>query len=225
MNVGIKMALEEGFDYILLSNNDIVYEDETVLTRLVQTYKYHPEIGALSPRTEGGDSKSSLLQLMRKLRIGRIRPTLKLLRSDTLEYNCHYGCVLIPASVFSEVGLLPKRYFLYYEDIHHVALIEDSRYVLATTQDCYVVHRESDSSGGGYGELMSYYITRNRLLFYHSYLPKPVFATLLVYYLYWVCTRFAYRLYLREWDGARALIEGAIHGLKLKDGKGPYPHR
>jgi len=47
-NIGLKLALEEGFDYVLLLNQDAWIEPNTI-ENLVRVHKSNPEYGVLSP--------------------------------------------------------------------------------------------------------------------------------------------------------------------------------
>lgn len=47
-NIGIKRAMDDGCDYILISNNDIIYEEDSI-TRMVETFSEEEEVGIVGP--------------------------------------------------------------------------------------------------------------------------------------------------------------------------------
>ncbi|WP_100333074.1 glycosyltransferase [Bacillus alkalisoli] len=47
-NIGIKRALDDGCNYILISNNDILYEEHSI-TRMVEAFSEDGEVGIIGP--------------------------------------------------------------------------------------------------------------------------------------------------------------------------------
>ncbi|MFA6369160.1 MAG: hypothetical protein WCX20_02155, partial [Candidatus Shapirobacteria bacterium] len=79
------------------------------------------------------------------------------------------GCCLMASSgVFKTIGLLDKKYFMYFEDVDFCQRAKRSNLKLACIPKSIIWHINSGSTKGP-GDLQNYFITRNRLYFAHKY--------------------------------------------------------
>jgi GT2 family glycosyltransferase len=90
-------------------------------------------------------------------------------------------CLLVPATVFREVGLLDERMFMYYEDFDFVRRAQRAGFRLRYTPAARLWHRKSASSGGGDTPFKAYYATRNRLYLLYRHQPLPLFVVVSAY--------------------------------------------
>ncbi len=75
------------------------------------------------------------------------------------------GCCLVaPADIWREVGLLDDRYYLYYEDSDYSQQVKQAGYEVHYLPDAVIWHLNAGSSVSG-GQLHDYFISRNRLIF------------------------------------------------------------
>lgn len=159
-NVGIKLGLERGYDWICLLNNDLVFPDSAVKRWLsavdnLPPCLLHPTIyywdeqgiAQLDPGKDGQPVSSA--------------PSLS--GKTALDYA--YGaCLGVHRSIFEKVGLFDERFFLQLEetDFYLRAVKAGFRAVCAT--DVKIFHKESRAFGGTMAPIKTYYATRNRML-------------------------------------------------------------
>jgi len=74
------------------------------------------------------------------------------------------ACMLIPRSVFEEVGGFDERFFLYFEDLDILRRIKE-KYIAVET-DAKVWHKGGRSTGGPKSLLSRYHYLRSWLLFH-----------------------------------------------------------
>src|SRR3990170_2313546 len=73
------------------------------------------------------------------------------------------GCaMLIKREVLEEVGLLDERFFLYYEETDFCARVREKGYRVVFAPEARIWHKISNTTGGAYGPIFTYYMTRNR---------------------------------------------------------------
>lgn len=78
-------------------------------------------------------------------------------------------CMLIPRQVIETVGLLDKKYFLYFEDVEYSLRAKAAGYGLSLVPTAKVWHLNAGSSGGAGNQVSSYYQSRNRLLLFFQF--------------------------------------------------------
>lgn len=169
-NQGIRLALLDGCDYILLANNDTVFGPDT-LRALAQ------------PLNEGElISCPKILYAGPERRIwfagGRIdawtmrTPHIGMMEHDRGQHdNASYtgfatGCfVMIHPSVFEKVGLLDERFFVYYEDADFAWRLNRAGVRMRYTPSAVIEHKVSTLTGGKLSAFTQYYSNRNRIFF------------------------------------------------------------
>lgn len=124
-NLGIKKALEAGCTHILLSNNDIVLEKDTI----EKLFSKHIELNAdLSvPKIYYAGTNKLWLGggYFNKIRFTGMHTGI--LEEDKGQYN-EIKCItyaptcfmIINSQIFDEVGFMDKKYFVYYDDTDFV---------------------------------------------------------------------------------------------------------
>ncbi|MGE5313838.1 MAG: glycosyltransferase family 2 protein [Acidobacteriota bacterium] len=174
-NIGVRCALEENADYVLIINNDATVTPD-LLDHLVDYAERHPEAGVLNARVyfPGTTELFSAAGRFNKLLCtGQNKGAVSIDQKETNELKeTDYACgvlLLVRASVFRDVGLMDERYFMYFEDQ------EFSQRVLTKFKIVYIPEAVAyHKSGGGkgwknYTELYLYYHTRNRFwVFEHA---------------------------------------------------------
>lgn len=211
-NVGIRYCLEQRFDYILFLNNDTVVSQD-FLDRLVEsadertmvapkTYLYG-QPGLLDDTVGDFDWWRGV---WRGWLYGKPEPPgFERPREVSMASLC---CLLVPAAVFGDVGLMDERFFMYYEDFDFVARAKAAGYRLRLNPVAVIHHRKAASSGGVESPFKVYYASRNRLYLMRKHSSRPRFALFLAYFL---ATRVGYFVsYLARGQGRqlRAMLMG-----------------
>lgn len=186
-NVGIKNALKNKKDYIVLLNDDTIV-DKNLISELVGAAKKYKKAAAISPKiyfAKGFEYKKRY----KKSQLGKViwyaggdidwdniygtnhgvdevdRGQFNKVKKVDFATGC---CVLYKAEALRKVGLLDSRYFAYYEDSDISQRLKRAGWDVIYIPSGHLWHKVSQSSGIG-SELNDYFITRNRMLFGTKY--------------------------------------------------------
>ena len=168
-NQGIVHALYDGCDYVLLSNNDIVLEDDTIML---------------------------LCKGLMKTKADMVVPKIYMYKSTILwcaggkfnkinDCTVHLGCgkedcdqysrirriayaptcfMLIDKSVFYDVGFIDEKYFVYFDDTDFVYRTQKAHKYLFYIPESTMQHKESICVGK-HSDFFYKYVYRNRIYF------------------------------------------------------------
>lgn len=186
-NVGIKYALKNGADSVVILNNDTVV-DKNLIAELVTA----DDAGIVAPkiyfakgfefhkdRYKDEDLGKVIWFAGGKMDwanvIGHHRGVDDIDhgqydKEEQIEFasGC---CILIKREVFERVGLFDEKYFLYYEDNDLCQRAIKKGYRIMYKPKAFMWHRNAGSVGGSGSKLQDYYITRNRMLFGMKFAP------------------------------------------------------
>lgn len=171
-NVGIKRALALGADYVLLLNNDTEV-DTQLLRAFIAAAKRHPNAGAMSARIYyysdphriwyAGGKWSPDLRRFIQIGEGALDTGTEFSTEIETDYAC--GCAFfVSAKRLRELGNLDDDFFLYFEETDWCYRARKAGYPSFFVPDAKVQHKVSASFGGEKSPLLTYFITRNRLL-------------------------------------------------------------
>lgn len=189
-NVGIKYALENFADYVLIVNPDTTL-DKNLLVELLSQATKEPKAGILGPKIyfapgfeyhkdlyhkadlgniiwwAGGiidwDNVTTVHRGVDEVGLGRFTKSEKT--------NVVAGAVMIvKREVFEKIGLFDERYFLYFEESDFCLRAKKAGFDLWYVPGATAWHKNAKSAGVG-SSLQDYYTTRNQLLFGFSYAP------------------------------------------------------
>ncbi|GHN38425.1 glycosyltransferase family 2 protein [Lactobacillus delbrueckii subsp. lactis] len=223
-NLGIKRALAEGADYVLLINNDTAL-DKGMLQELMKNAE--PDIvltGKIlyysKPNTiwcEGGtiDWKKGNSY---NGKIGE-KDT-----HNTEKYYCEFAsgcCMMIPREIINKIGMLQDDYFMYCEDTEYCLRLKQAGYQIMVVPKAVLYHKVSASSGGEDSPFSTYYITRNRLRLVKEHNELFDFSALMFSLISRYIRMFQFAFYSSKNSKA---IYYAIRDFKVgKNGKVSYP--
>ncbi len=169
-NVGIRHALNEGADYVMLVNNDVIAECHAIAT-LVAAAIDHPDAGFFGPMIYSLGDKRTILSaggifadLWKATHRGIGEPDCG--RYDSLfEADYLSGCaLLVSRKVIDAAGLLDDDFYLYNEDVDWCYRGKKLGFKALFVPNAKVWHpdtRTRDESSPS----ITYYIARNALLF------------------------------------------------------------
>lgn len=187
-NVGIKQALKDGADYIMILNNDTIL-DRKLVVQLIETFSKYPDAGIVSPKIYFSPGFEFHKKMYKKKELGKVfwyagglidwNNVLASHRGidevDHGQYNkvvktdfASGACMLVSRKVFQKVDMFDENYFLYWEDVDLSTRAKKAGFKVLYTPNACLWHKNAGSSLVG-GALHDYYLTRNRLLFGTKY--------------------------------------------------------
>ena len=211
-NVGVRYCLQQGFDYILFLNNDTVVSQD-FLDRLVESAD---ERTMVAPKTYLYDRPGLLDDtvgdfdwwrgIWRGWLYGKPEPPgFGRLREVNMASLC---CLLVPTTVFRDIGLMDERFFMYYDDFDFVARAKAAGYRLRLNPEAVIHHRKAASSGGVESPFKVYYASRNRLYLMKKHSSGLRFGLFLAYFLATRVGHFASCLARGEGRQLKAMLMG-----------------
>ncbi|WP_139903827.1 glycosyltransferase family 2 protein [Clostridium thermarum] len=215
-NVGIRYALEQGAEYILLINTDTLVEPD-FLSKLVGAAEEHPEAGLVTGRIlyEGnrdkiwyGGGEINWKRFYGSHYQGENTEDKGGLRKVTFATGC---LMLIKAEVFDKAGFLPEEYFMYYEDVDFCAMIQEQGFTILYEPSAVIYHKVSASSGEEESAFAVEWNTRNRIRFIRKYKKRINFLSYIKLMLFFYITRIgkiAGYISKGRIDKVKALIKG-----------------
>ncbi|MBI5858613.1 MAG: glycosyltransferase family 2 protein [Sphingobacteriales bacterium] len=217
-NAGIKQALADECDYVLLLNNDIEIEQSDALEKIISVCEVNKE-RIVVPKIFYYDTRKLWMAggYMDTWRALGVHEGYK--KNDGAKYNqaknISYAptCFMIIAKeVFDKVGVMDEKYFAYYDDTDFVLRATMAGYKLFYEPSVSILHKVSSSGGGDASSFYIYYSNRNKIYFIRKNLRgvKKVFAIC-----YTLISRIAFWLKFNK-DGKRKLVSGLRDGFKLK---------
>lgn len=229
-NQGIKKALLEDCDFVLLINNDTVFE-EKLLQKLVDAYHQYGS-SIITPKMmyyesnnviwyAGGffDRKKAWLNYHRgqnEVDKGQFQ------ENDIVEYapTC---CALIHRSVFDDVGLMDEKYFVYFDDTDFFyRFVKNGKHEARYFNDVQFYHKIGSLTKSRtkedlfkYGDFFVKQMTCNQI--YYLRKQKTLFAYLyILYFILRVQIRFLLSgRYHRSWRTFILIQQSIIKGLRL----------
>jgi GT2 family glycosyltransferase len=171
-NQGIRAAIVEGCELILLINNDTAFDKDLIegLVAGLEEQKcdmvcpkmlYHDQPDRIW--AAGGEFQPLLGYRAIHFGDGAIdRGQFDVVRHVTYSPTC---CVLIRAEVFDHVGLMDSRYFVYGDDADFMYRAMKSGKVLIYLPQHRLLHKVGYLTGGEDSPFAIHYGTRNRLFF------------------------------------------------------------
>lgn len=182
-NFGIQLALDRGFDWICLLNNDTVFPEGQVAawcSSLISTppalmhpsiyYWDEPEIAQLRPSDNEHGNRA----------VGE-----KDWHGHVLLQFAYGACLGVHRTIFERIGIFDPRLFLQLEetDFYHRAVT--AGYVAACNPAVKIFHKESRAFGGKKTPGKMYYIVRNSLLVIEKRRERAAVKLSLLRDLYW----------------------------------------
>jgi GT2 family glycosyltransferase len=161
--------------YILFINNDTEV-DPGFIEPMIDAFRNDDNLGLVSPKIKffysegkntlqyaGGTKPDKVTGLSSFIGYGKQDNG----NYDKSEYTqmIHGAAVMVPRKLLENVGVWPDVYFLYYEEIDWASNFIRNGYKLKYVHDSVVYHKESVSVGKS-NQLKTYFMSRNRLLFF-----------------------------------------------------------
>lgn len=180
-NVGIRFALSQGADYIWLLNNDTTV-DAKALTALVETAQSDPKIAFVGSKIYFYDRPTTIWFAGGEIDLSKGGLTNH--RGFNQEDNGQFdavsdvgyvtGCSLLAGRVvISAIGLIPEKYFLYFEETDWNLKAQNKGFRTVIAPESRVWHKYAFNKGRS--KRLIYYSFRNRIHLVKKYSPKNLF--------------------------------------------------
>jgi GT2 family glycosyltransferase len=152
-NQGIRIALDHGCEYILLLNNDTVFEPD-LFQKLVLGMTDHecemttPLCFYTKPSNKVWCAGGGFNALMgyRQIHYGDGEENIGQFKARRVQY-CPTCCVLIHRNVFERVGLMDEAYFVYWDDTDFMLRAHRAGISLFFLPDAILYHKVSSLTG------------------------------------------------------------------------------
>lgn len=218
-NIGIRAALEDKCDYVLLSNNDIVLQPDTI-EKLLQGMQSMNATMAV-PKIYYWDEPQKIwmagggfLKLQFSTYHRGENEEDKGLYDEPMQIEYAPTCfMLIESSVFSRVGLMDKEYFVYYDDtdfIWRATKIGAERLVYIPNTKLW--HKVSSCTGGNMSDFSIYYSERNHIFFALNYSRG---LQLILFILYLVVHFPLRKIFLYKGSQLSLILKAHMSGMNL----------
>lgn len=196
-NLGIKHALKNGADYVLLINDDTtIFPD--MIKNLKKVLESDEKIGVASPKIYFAKGREFHKSRYSKNDLGKVlwfaggktdwqnaksvhrgidevdKGQYDVIEKIDFATGC---CMMIKREVLEKVGGFDEKYFLYYEDDDLCLRIKKAGYQIFYVPSAAMYHENASSSGAG-STLHDYFLTRNQMLFGMRYAPLRTRAAL-----------------------------------------------
>ncbi len=168
VNVGIKYALSNGADYVLLLNNDTLVEDN-FLDRLIGFSEESMQVGIVGPAIKFKKDGKVVYDIGGKFNkvFGRTshEEVSKVVSKTPRRVDYVSGCaMLIKKEIFDKIGLFDGRFFLYYEDVDFCIRARNKGFLTYVLPGIFIEH-ELSISVGKVSPLAVYHQTKSGLQF------------------------------------------------------------
>ena len=176
VNVGLRAALEQGFDYVWVLNNDTTVSTDT-LKELVAFAEADADIGIVGCVLVE-DSSNRLIQSWGggtiNLTTGIVRHVKKAAPVKSLDY-INGASMLLRYNALKDVGLFDENYFMYWEDIDLSMRMRAHGWQLGVAKNAVVNHMVSATIGRNSWNRRRIYL-RSAKIFLNRYSPAPKVA-------------------------------------------------
>ena len=226
-NQGIKYSIKNGFDYILLLNNDTVIKND--LLDLLIKYSNTSNKKIIQPLIlnydgskiwNAGGTINNFFGTFQTLKKGKSFKNFKIKRNFTEWFTgC---CVLIDSDVFKDIGYFDERFFAYYEDIDFSIRLKKMGYSLALMTDSYLQHYESASSKsinqteGNLSPYVHYLNIRNHILLLKKHLKSFNVIGVTIYQIIKILSYLLYFLIRFRFNKFKMVFKGFINAVNFK---------
>lgn len=171
-NIGIKQALQDKCDYLMLINNDVEFDNDFLT--LIAHEVYQKEFAILAPKMNYFKPKNKIWaagggfipkNAWAAYHVGENELDLGQFDKDC---DCDFVpmcCVAIKSNLFQKIGLLDEKYFIYSEDADWFYRAKLLGYRIRYFHKAILYHKVSSLTGGSTSKIGASFGTRNRVYF------------------------------------------------------------
>ena len=226
-NQGIKYSIKNGFDYVLLLNNDTLIKNDLIDSLIQQSSTFNQKIiQPLILNYDGskiwnaGGKINNFFGTFQTLEKGKGFKSFKRYRTYTDWFTgC---CVLIKLEIFNHVGYFDERFFAYYEDVDYSIRLKKMGYSIALMTNSYLQHYESASSKsmnkieGNLSPYVHYLNIRNHILLLKKHSKSFNLIGVLLYQLVKIFSYLLYFLIRFRFNKFKMVSKGLVDAINFK---------
>lgn len=228
-NIGIAEVIKQGYDYLMLLNNDTESKPD-FLNHLVNRLEKNHTLGAVQPIFfflleknkiwNAGGKYIPFLGLTRTIGYNQVAKE-KYNQPKTIDWitGC---CFLVSSEIVKEVGMLNEKFFIYYEDVDWSFRIRKAGYRLAYEPKSVVYHEAGMAQKSkvkkeeGYVNPFVHYLrSRNQVWLLRKYTPWYYAPSVTLFVAAKYLSFMGYFLFRKRFKkltfAARGLKEGIFH--------------
>ena len=187
-NIGVKEAISEGCDWVLILNNDTLV-DRGLVTNFVKFFHGNKDVEIVSPKIYFAPGYEFHKDRYPKALQGRVvwyaggmidwkncyATNFGVDDVDRGQYDAEREidfatgtAMLVRSQVFEKIGFFDERYYMYFEDVDFSLRAKKAGFKIIYFPKSFLWHKVAQSSEIG-SNLNDYFITRNRMLFGFKY--------------------------------------------------------
>ena len=226
-NQGIKYSLKNGFEYVLLLNNDTLIKNDLIYLLINKSKSLNQKI--IQPLILNYDgtkiwNAGGIINYF----LGTFQTHKKGKSFKNFKRNEHFTdwftgcCVLIKSEIFDEVGFFDESFFAYYEDIDFSIRLREHGYSIAMMNDSYLYHFESASSKfsnqneGNLSPYVHYLNIRNHILLLKKHSKSFNLIGIVIYQLIKILSYLTYFLLRFRFNKFKMVLNGFIDAINFK---------
>jgi GT2 family glycosyltransferase len=228
-NQGVKLALKDGCDFVLLVNNDTVFEKE-LLNKLLGTYN---KLGhsIIVPKMKYFDSKLiwfaggffNTKKAFLNYHRGQGEKDEGLYKDGLIDY-APICCALIHKSVFDDIGFFDEKFFVYFDDADFFFRVKkNKKHKVFYINDVDFHHKIGSLSKSRekrdknkYSPFFIQQMTKNHVYFLRK--QKTLFASFLLLYVffYFIARFFISSSFSKDGNTFKLILSSYFNGFKIK---------
>lgn len=219
-NQGIRLALKDGCSHVLLLNNDTAFGPGFFSRLLHESVSgghaiVVPKIYYFDQPQKIWCAGGGLYRLRGYSTWHRGEGQVDTGQFDTAEATGYAStcCMLIESGVFSAVGLMDERYFVYYDDTDFVLRSRRVGIGIWYCPSATMRHKVSSLTGGRRSEFTLRMMTRNKIYFMKKHMPGAIFALYRTIYTLYLLLRWIFGR--DSWNDLLLRLRAVIDGSRL----------
>jgi len=224
-NIGIKLALNKGADFVFLINNDTIVSEDCI-RRLVEILKLDSMGAAAGPAIMYYSSPGKIWQaggFFSKLRMGVVVPgkgkELHDIDQSASRATFLTGCaLLIRRCTFERVGFFDTSYFFYGEDVDYSLRIRDEGMSMYFVPTAKVLHKIDYIAVDRTSPYVLYHLGKSTMILIRKRFSglEQWYGVTLQFTLYTAFRFWQIIVGGSGWDSALAWLKGLYHGLSAR---------
>ncbi|MFL2665781.1 MAG: glycosyltransferase family 2 protein [Flavobacteriaceae bacterium] len=220
-NIGIKYAIKNKFEYIMLLNNDTEV-NKKFLAPLVNSFQNDNSLGAVQPLIMNYNNRAKVWNAGGYLNIFFGFPYTNKLNNKKRQIDWITGCcIVLKTKVINKVGLMDEHFFAYYEDVDWSLRIKKLGYKLGIVESSVIFHHGTKSSNisnseGTLSPFVHYLNIRNHIYLVKKHSDKFNFIGVLLYQFFKILFYSVYFILRLRFSKLKMIYRGLNDGINNK---------